>query len=510
MVQNAYETRRFSPPLYGTSQSGPTDSGQYSPQAIAGHKRKAEALRGPTQSDLSRARPPAPPSVPAFGGPIVTPSQIGPQKQPPQATKQAAAPSKPRKKGSLFGIGQSEYTPAQVSSSEDEADDEDEEAAYAELGNKLTFEHNGTVLSLNTAADIAAWKKERSQNWPTRARMTEREARRREVGLERRRMLAEAQEALRPRRGADEAVGGQQRGKRGVVRDANARNQPSIDESLADGSGKWGTELERTRKRFEEQSNHLASLRAKVVASEAKNKALRAQAKEDHDGTADDERAVPVPDAKEESQAVAGNGDSARKTVMDVDAIVSTSAGDGEGMADVDANTVTEAGSREHPSATADRELDVEAPPQPQPQISSHRSASLSSSSGSSNTDSDSDSDGPPEQSTSKNPAPKPSSQESKVPLCRYYVASGFCRDGVQCRYRHELPERGSGAALAMEAERKRKEKVNQEQKPFIVPVPGAKRSITDRLVERQKEEEDVVALGVVKYLGEMGFFASK
>jgi hypothetical protein len=89
------------------------------------------------------------------------------------------------------------------SSSEHEADDQDadedvdEEAMFAELGTKLTFEHNGSIIALSSPADLARWKSERLKNFPTRTRMAAKVDEKRAMGDMRKRLLFEAAGALR-------------------------------------------------------------------------------------------------------------------------------------------------------------------------------------------------------------------------------------------------------------------------------------------------------------------------
>jgi hypothetical protein len=89
------------------------------------------------------------------------------------------------------------------SSSEQELDDRDadedvdEEAMAAELGTKLTFEHNGSIISLSSPADLARWKSERLKNFPTRTRMAAKVNEKRVMGDMRKKLLAEAAAVLR-------------------------------------------------------------------------------------------------------------------------------------------------------------------------------------------------------------------------------------------------------------------------------------------------------------------------
>ena len=75
----------------------------------------------------------------------------------------------------------------------------------------------------------------------------------------------------------------------------------------------------------------------------------------------------------------------------------------------------------------------------------------LTSSSGSSSTLSDSDDDAPDEAPSRRNgpdviPPPKREKPKKEKPkrICRSFLASGRCSRGDSCRFRHELPERGS------------------------------------------------------------------
>jgi hypothetical protein len=68
---------------------------------------------------------------------------------------------------------------------------------FAELGTKLTFEHNGSIISLSSPADLARWKSERLKNFPTRTRMAAKVDEKRAMGDMRKKLLIQAAIALR-------------------------------------------------------------------------------------------------------------------------------------------------------------------------------------------------------------------------------------------------------------------------------------------------------------------------
>jgi hypothetical protein len=141
-------------------------SPRYSPPQQSGQKRKWDERQhnGTTQS-----HPP----------PQRKPQQQGPK--PPRAKAAVPTPqhtqstipnkgnkSKDNRKGKLR-LGLTTQAPVQDESSEEEAEDVDEEL---ELGTKLkgggfAFEHDGEQISLQTAGDIAEWIKDRRRNFPT-------------------------------------------------------------------------------------------------------------------------------------------------------------------------------------------------------------------------------------------------------------------------------------------------------------------------------------------------------
>ena len=82
-------------------------------------------------------------------------------------------------------------------------------------------------------------------------------------------------------------------------------------------------------------------------------------------------------------------------------------------------------------------------------EISDTTSEDLTSSSGSSSSASDSDDDAPRQISSKRSGPERVAAPKREKPrqICRAFLRQGRCKRGDRCRYRHELPERGSRAA---------------------------------------------------------------
>ncbi|KAF2133050.1 hypothetical protein P153DRAFT_364274 [Dothidotthia symphoricarpi CBS 119687] len=144
---------------------------RYSPPQQAGQKRKlndygdnAQLQRKPPQPKPPRAKAAVAPPVPSFGFSLPTPVFASH----PAASKSNDKQQNKRK----LHLGLSHH-PMPDESSEEE--DVDEEAVFS---NKVkfegvAFEHNGETISLQTPAEVAAWRKDRKRNFPTEKRAVE-------------------------------------------------------------------------------------------------------------------------------------------------------------------------------------------------------------------------------------------------------------------------------------------------------------------------------------------------
>jgi hypothetical protein len=164
MTNNAPQ---YQQPLLSTQVNAP----RYSPGQQAGQKRKrpepnTNAPPLPPKKASSGPKPPrakavAPPPVPSFGFSLPTPAVST------SNTKNR------RDQKKRVNLGLSEQNPMDGNSSEDE--DVDEEAVFAEKikVEGIAFEHNGEMISLQTAADVQAYIKDRRRNYPTQQRIVE-------------------------------------------------------------------------------------------------------------------------------------------------------------------------------------------------------------------------------------------------------------------------------------------------------------------------------------------------
>ena len=117
-------------------------------------------------------------------------------------------------------------------------------------------------------------------------------------------------------------------------------------------------------------------------------------------------------------------------------------------------------------------------------------SEDLTSSSGSDS----SDSDGAPEEKTSKADEPRrmDSKRQKTTRLCKYFIATGRCRSGASCRFKHELPPRGN---------REVKNKAARSQ----VERGKERISLYQRLVGQEKKLEEEALLDTIIHLGDTG-----
>lgn len=393
------------------------------PRTFAGHKRKLDALRPATQQNRE-SRPPTAPAVPSFGTPISLPK--------PNAISQ----SRQTRVKNALGLTPSTADPHYSSSDEDVDDkDIDEEAMHAELGAKLTFEHNGVIMSLNSALDLAAWREERKKNWPTKGRVAEKEMEKRRTGEERRRLLASAS-ALEKKSPATLRNENRSRisGKllEAGSKSAKCMSTPEVDLARPE------TKLDLARKELVAQEKRLDALRKRVAQGQANLEKMQAEQQ------ACDE---PYPEELLDRPA-AKNADHERQ--------------------EDDSDTSTDLS--ESSVLSSDTGVEVEL----------------------------SDDDAPPEVSSSK---PPPVASKKPLKPCRYFYASGYCRDGDACRFAHDV---APGAKQSIGCQ---KPQVKSSLPSKSAETLKARKGIFERLMERQLQEEDKLALQVIKHLGKVGFF---
>ena len=209
-----------------------------------------------------------------------------------------------------------------------------------------------------------------------------------------------------------------------------------------------------------EQSTRLGELRRKVAESEAKNREAKAQKEQDYRGTTS-------------TEIVAGPIEVAKEAV----------------------NDETRDSLSLHPDLDAGEEYDSDILEQ-----TSSESSSIVSSDSSSEPGPDDD-DETPEEITSKLQAAAPSDKEAY--MCKYFTASGYCRNGSNCRFKHEQPQQRSQD----QSHAQRRDQGSRVPQTRSLDTGTERKSIFQRLVEQEQNGEDRLALQVIKYLGKAGFF---
>lgn len=160
-------------PIAPNTQTNATQSAQspprFSPIQQAGQKRKWEdrSKQARAPSKPPRAKAAVAPAVPSFGFSLPT-TQPAPAMQSQNTNSKNIARGKVR-------LGLTDQVLPSESSGDEEEDEVDEEAAFSEKikGGGYSFEHEGQQISLQTAADIAAWIKDRRKNFPTAQKVAE-------------------------------------------------------------------------------------------------------------------------------------------------------------------------------------------------------------------------------------------------------------------------------------------------------------------------------------------------
>ncbi|KAI6806235.1 hypothetical protein KC332_g16570 [Hortaea werneckii] len=431
----------------------PSRPSNFPPRTHAGHKRKLDALRPPPE-ERRKQGPQTAPSIPSFGAPILPPKPV------PLTLEKRQ--SKTRNHSNALGLTPGDRQQQQQEDFSDEEGEDievDEEAMYAELGSKMTFEHNGVVLSLNSEADLAAWRDERRKKWPTKARMIEKDAEKRRIGEQRRRLLASAavladdDESTEPQRPHNQR-GGQK--SSAAFADEQYAGVSALSSHSTTKDARPESALEKARRELAEQTKTLDQLRRNVAASEASLAKLRAENDNENLVASDETVARYGPAALNPGDTKTGAEDSddsdASSEVLSESSVLTS---DSEGVAS-----------------------------------------------------GDDDDDGPPEEASTKAPAPAYETDTGVVqlPRCRYYAASGYCRDGDSCRFRHELKPGVKPAPQPPVQKQKR----DPYQPKLDYSATAEKKTIYQRLLEQQEEEEDRLALQVIKHLGKTGFFGEE
>ncbi|KAF2196884.1 hypothetical protein GQ43DRAFT_444731 [Delitschia confertaspora ATCC 74209] len=387
-----------------------------------------------------KAKAAPPPAVPSFG--YTLPAATKPAvSQAPKIKDSAVQKGKtylgltPRNEGDIDINGEK---------SEAEEEDIDEEAVLGKDFKGLTFTYNDQQMSLQTAADLAAFINERKKQFPTKQRIAEKaqealEKRAREIEFLRR-VKAQTAKSNGPPPPADP-----------TTRSATTRERPAVEPKPANSSKPVRDKAQEERKAWldkqEHQKKELETLRRKVEESSARKKVATATVDKSTPASAALKPVIP-------NLGLDYGSDTSEEGEKKED--------EEEASSKLEESSVVSSSSEEPSSLESDSDSDS----------GTHAS----------------DSDDAPEQQSSKAPAsgtmlphsskPAPAPKREIVKsekVCEHWKKAGRCKYGDKCRYAHPIRE-----------ERKRM-------------------GLWDKLVEKEKEAADALALEAIKYLGSHG-----
>lgn len=417
----------------------------------AGHKRKLDALRGPQQPREKKPGPQTVPSVPSFGAPVLPAAQAIASSRSTNHPPPAQASGRPQAASRTLGLTPKDGAePDYSSESGEEDDDADEEAQFAELGIKLTFEHNGEVMTLNNEADLAAWKEERKKQFPTIQRVSQKEQELLHIGEERKRLLAAVSRLHQAPRNRN--VQTKSRSLREPLKPQEETPQPPhpVAEATVTTEKKPAGAVAGIQE--VDMSEAPAVIHEEPAAEDVSANTPKISNNEDDTATMLSHEASASQQNQEKPKVLPG-------IAMD--------------ETDDESDVATAA------EPKASRESEAESSP-----------------------DSDSDDDGPPEQTSSK--PPPSAASDAQNPVCNFFAASGHCRNGDACRFRHEL---SSKAPSARPAQPQPDKPAYDRFAPKLDPKSNERKSIFERLVEQEEQGDDRLALQVIKALGQAGLF---
>ncbi|ETI26184.1 hypothetical protein G647_02961 [Cladophialophora carrionii CBS 160.54] len=441
-------------PLHNGSSRG----GQFHGQ----QKRDYNTAFAPTQQQQQhRPRPTAPPAVPNFNAPIQhllarQPSIEQPNQTPPD-------PQRPeQKKQNLLGL-----TPAKFEQDSDPEDDEDEERRLADqttpASTGYVFEYNGSPLLLRSREEILAWIAERKRRYPTEAK---REAARKEADLKKRKREEEYQARLEARKEA-QLKREQERAER-----QRAKEQERTERQKAKDSD--------NKRRIKDEASLDEASRARLKAEKLRKRALKAQRDLEKAEEAlrlvqsqKDEEALPVPIDDIPSQGPSLNPLDAPTTPVAIRGEDETSS---SGSSTIDSDS------------DSDSDSDDTSP----------------------DSDSDSDADSAPEVTSTKQPhrtrdslalTPVAQRAKAKAPrLCQHFVKYKTCRYASNCRYSHDLSQKGRRAAGGTLDVAKSDRGLSSN-----VSGPSRRKGLWEVMVEKEQEEERKRVLEAIITLGQRG-----
>ncbi|KZF23792.1 hypothetical protein L228DRAFT_246636 [Xylona heveae TC161] len=419
------------------------------------------APRGGKRSHGSAVpKPKAPPAVPSFGAPLPL--------KPPAPEASDNKQSHKRRKFNLLGL-----TPRGEEHEESE-EDVDEEAAFsgaAVPAEKLQFTYRGQTSTLNNPTDLAAWIEERRKRYPTQKRVEEKKSQQQRILEEAKQKRKEALQARNKQRKEKEIPPEQAAAKARVKAEKRRRKKLRKDEQDS------------------EANPLLDNLEAKLIGNPADPSAgwtiPDSAATIPTSGTTDGNtplqppapEPIPIPESPHISEPRLESQSKPAETSHNVD-------NDDGNVSDAssDISDLSISSSSTEPSPDEDE-----------------TSSSGSSSDEDEDAASDSDASAPEETSTRRTGGPErvpPPKREKREQVCKYFSRSGGCKRGNKCAFKHE---HAPGAAQVAADKAARRQAQLQEKS-------GGRKTLHQRLLDRQQEEEDMHVVQAIKFLGERGF----
>lgn len=381
----------------------------------------SNAFRGNTEENIRSSRPKAPPAVPSYGANFDSLLAAKPMSH--QSVSLSA--SQPIA-GNLLGL-----TPAAAAESDSESDVDDESKLAAAFSDPdaLHFEYQGQTATLNTPEEIAAWIAERRKKWPTEEK---REVARKQAQEQKAKLETQKAERLAAAK-AKARIRDQERLKRNLEKEKSTIRQNILRQHIQNA------------KTTSEQNEHksVAQLKIERLRRKSEKAAKQLSSADKAVNSANEEEQLDELIAQVDEAAAAQQPIAAPKLVS-------------IGLSDVSSS-----------------EDDIED----------------TSSSGSS--DFQADSDSAPEETSSKSTGPIRVHQTPRAPVndtedtrppCRTFSATGSCKYGRKCRFKHVKPV---------------KEHVSK---------PGDRRKgLYQILVEKEQAEERNMALKTIIAMGDAG-----
>ncbi|OCT48946.1 hypothetical protein CLCR_04782 [Cladophialophora carrionii] len=442
--------------------NGPPRGGQFHGQ----QKRDYNTAFAPTQQQQQqqhRPRPTAPPAVPNFNAPIQhllarQPSIEQPNQTPPD-------PQRPeQKKQNLLGL-----TPAKFEQDSDPEDDEDEELRLANqttpVSTGYVFEYNGSPLLLRSREEVLAWIAERKRRYPTEAK---REAARKEADLQKRKREEEYQARLEARKEA-QLKREQERAER-----QRAKEQERAERQKAKESD--------NKRRVKDEAPLDEASRARLKAEKLRKRALKAQRNLEKA-----EEALRLAQSQKDDEALAVPSDDIPSQALSLNPLDALST-----------PAVVLGGDETSSSGSSTTESDSD--------------SDSDSDDTSSDSDSDSNADSAPEVTSTKQPhrtrdslalsqGPVAQRAKAKAPrLCQHFVKYKTCKYASNCRYSHDLSQKGRRAAGGIQDGGKPDGGLSSK-------VSGSlrRKGLWEVMVEKEQEEERKRVLEAIITLGQRG-----